>query len=105
MKQDKVEKTYSSVLDAKTEKGSGKVQPVKHQNDGSKFDHNISQSFRMQGVAEDPKKTKAENLLPTTKVNEMLNLIGEKPNFVELKRLGKFDEKKETAELVYNIIK
>ena len=40
----------------------------------------------MQGVAEDPKKTKAENLLPTTqKVNEMLNLISEKPNFAELK--------------------
>ena len=88
-----------------TQKGSGTVQPPKHQNDRSKFDHNTSQSFRMQGVAED-RKIKAMNWLPATqKVNERLNLIGEKPNIVELKRLGKFDEKSKTAELAYSLLK
>ena len=52
---DKVEKTNSSVLDAKTQKGCCRVQPLKHQNYKPKFDYKISQSFRMQGVAEDPK--------------------------------------------------
>ena len=67
---------------------SGTVQPLQHQNDRSKFDHNISQCFRKPGVADDPKETKAENLLPRTlKVKEMLNFIGEKSNIVELERL------------------
>ena len=84
--QDKFEKTYSYVLNAKTQKSSSKLKSLKHQNDSPKFDHNILQSFRMQGVAEDPKKTKGENLLSTTqKLNEMLNLIGEKPKNVEMK--------------------
>ena len=55
MTPDKVEITYSSVLDAKAQKGSGRVQPLKHQNYEPKFDYNISQSFTMQGVAEDRK--------------------------------------------------
>ena len=93
--QDKVEKTYSSALDAKTQKCSSTVQPLKHPNDRYKFDHKISQSRRVQGVAEDPKKTKAGNLVPTTQnVNEVLKLICEKPNIVELKRIDKIDQKK-----------
>ena len=88
-----------------TQKGSGTVQPLKHQNNRSKFDHNISQRFKVQGVTENPKKRKAENWLSVTqKVNEVLNLIGEKSNLVELKRLGKFDEKSKTAELAYNLL-
>ena len=60
--QDKFEKTYSSVPDAKTQKGIGNMQPLKHQNDRMKFNHNNSQSFRMQRVAEDPKKTYSQQL-------------------------------------------
>ena len=33
MTQVRIKKTYSSLLDAKTQKGSGKVQTLKHQND------------------------------------------------------------------------
>ena len=70
------------------------MQPLKHQNDTSKLDHKISQRFRTEGVAEEPKKAKAENLLPRTqKVNEVLNFSAERPSIVDLKRLGKFDEK------------
>ena len=55
------------------------MQALKHQKDSLNVDHKISQSFRKQGIAEESKKTKAENLLPATKqVKEVLNLIGEK---------------------------
>ena len=71
------------------------MQRLKHQNDRSKFNHNISQNFSVQGVAENPKKIKVEKLLPTTqKVNEMFHISTEKPNIIELKRLHEFDEKK-----------
>ena len=70
MTQDKVEKTHSSVLDAKTQNVSGTVQPPKNQNDALEIDQQISPSFRVQGVAEDPKKAKAENLLTTTQKKE-----------------------------------
>ena len=107
MTQDKVEKTHSSVLDAKAQKVCGIVQPLKLQNGGLKIDHKVSESFRVQGVAEDPEKVKAENLLTTTqKVNEVLNPFAERPNIVDSKSLGKLDQKKsKTVELVYNVIK
>ena len=68
------------------------MQPLKHQNDRSKLDQIISQSFRVQRIVEDPKKTKTENLFSKTqRVNDVLNLIVEKPNTLERKRLGMFD--------------
>ena len=59
--QDKVDKTYLSVMDGKSPKSSVKVQPLKRQNNRLEFNHNVSQSLRMQNVTEDPNKTKAEN--------------------------------------------
>ena len=78
------------------------MQPLKHQNARSKLDQIISQSFRVQWIVEDPKKTKAENLFPKIqRVNDVLNFIGDKPNTVERKRLGKFDaERVETRSLL-----
>ena len=75
MMKDKVDKTYSSVLDEKNPKSCYTVHPLQQQNDDSNFDQNISQSLRMQGVAEDPQKTNAENLLST---EVFISVVGEK---------------------------
>ena len=45
-----VEKKYSSVLDAETQKCTGVVRLKKHHADRSYFGHNIKQSFGVQGV-------------------------------------------------------
>ena len=67
---------------------------MKHQTGRSEVDHKISQSFGVKWVPEDPKKTEDEHLIPTTrKVNEVLDPIAEKSNFVDLKIFGTFDGK------------
>ena len=75
---DKVEKIYSAVVAAETTTRINQAQTTQHAA-RSNSDHNINQSFRIQGV-------------PTNdEVNEILDIIGVKPKIIELKRLGKFD--------------
>ena len=85
---EKVEKTYSTVLT-----GNNKNAVPKEQQ--NRTNHNINQCIRIQGIAEDPQKSKAENLVPTNEeVKKILEIVDEQPNIVEMKRLGKFDEKR-----------
>ena len=65
--------------------------------------HNISQNLRIQGVPDDPSKSKGENHVPTdADVNGILDTMRVKTSIVELRRLGKFDaeRKKPRALLV-----
>ena len=85
---EKVEKTYSTVLT-----GNNKNAVPKEQQ--NRTNHNINQCIRIQGIAEDPQKSKAENLVPTNEeVKKILEIVDVQPNIVEMKRLGKFDEKR-----------
>lgn len=92
---DKVDKTYSSVLaenltSVAPKQPQAKVVPEKP-------GHNINKSFRVQGIPEDLSKSKSENLVPTSEtIEEVLNICGVQPRPViaEMKRLGKFDEKR-----------
>ena len=62
-----------------------------HSREPPDLDHNIRKSIRIQGVLEDPDKSKAENFVPTTnEVNDVLKRIGVTTQITELKRLGKF---------------
>ena len=78
--------TVKPVKDMKAQPGAGKE--VKHE-----IHHNINKNFRIQGIGEDPEKSKGENFVPTTeKVHEVLNKLGVKPQIEEIKRLGKFSK-------------
>ena len=70
---DKVEKTYAAVVAVETT--SGKPKGVK--TDVNSKSHNINKCIRIQGIPEDPNKTKGENLVPANdEVNDLLNSIG-----------------------------
>ena len=79
-------------MEAKIQKSTGTVQPLNHRSDRSKVDHNITQSLGVEGVAEDLKKTKAENLVSKPQKDEVLIVIKEKPSIFIMKRFDKFDE-------------
>ena len=56
-------------------------------------DLNISASFRIQGIAEDPDKTIDQDLVPTTgKVKNILQSFNVNTEITSRKRLGKFDK-------------
>ena len=57
---DKVEKTYAAVVAVETT--SGKPKGVKI--DENSKSHNINKCVRIQGIPEDPNKTKGENFVP-----------------------------------------
>ena len=85
----KTEKSSGDVLsvkpvkDMKAQPGAGKE--VKHE-----IHHNINKNLRIQGISEDPEKSKGKNLVPTTeKVHEVLNKLRVKLQIKEIKRLGK----------------
>ena len=95
----KVEKIYAAVVAVETT--SGKPKGVK--TDENSKSHNINKCIRIQGIPEDPNKTKGENLVPTNdEVNDLLNSIGANAHVTEIQRLGKFqnDRKKPRAVLV-----
>ena len=76
------------VKDVKAQPGAGKE--VKQE-----IHHNINKSFRIQGIREDPEKSKGENFVPTTeKVYEVLKKLGVKPQIEEIKRLGKISKER-----------
>ena len=69
---DKVEKTYAAVV--AVESNSGKPKEVK--TDENSKSHNINECIRIQGIPEDPNKTKGENLVSTKdEFNDLLNSI------------------------------
>ena len=100
---DNVDKTYASVVAVdKTMSGN----PKRAQNaEAQKSNHNINQSFRIQGLKEDPSKSKAGNFVPTnSEQNEILFTIGAEPHVLEFKRLGKFDpERKKPRPLLVTV--
>ena len=96
---DNVEKTYAAVVAVETT--SGRPKGVK--TDKNSKSHNINKCIRIQGIPEDPNKTKGESLVPTNdEVNDLLNSMGSNAHVTEIQRLGKFrnDRKKPRAVLV-----
>ena len=84
---DKVEKTYAAVVAVETT--SGKPKGVKP--DENSKSHNINKCIRIQGIPENPNKTKGENLVPSNdEVNDLLNSIGANAHVTEIQRLGNF---------------
>ena len=61
--------------------------------------------MRIQGVPEDPSKSKGENLVPTNaEVNAILERMGVKTSILELRRFGKFDaERKKPRPLLVTL--
>ena len=91
---EKLEKSYADVLSVKPVKDM-KAQPGAGKEVKQEIHHNINKSFRIQGIREDPEKSKCENSVPTTeKVHEVLNKLGVKPQNEEIKRLGKFSKER-----------
>ena len=86
----KAEKTYAAVV-AVDKTTSGKIKGAQNA-EAQKSNHNINQSFRIQGLKEDPSKSKSENFVPTnSELNEILFMIGAEPHVLEFRRLGKFN--------------
>ena len=96
---DEVEKTYTAVVAVETT--SGKPKGVK--TDENSKSHNINKCIRIQGLPEDPNKSKGDNLVPKNdEVNDLLNSIGANAHVTEIQRPGNFrnDRKKSRAVLV-----
>ena len=84
---EKVEQTYAAVV--AVEKFTVSMQG-KAEYKAEYILNDISQSFRIQGIPEDPTKTKGENLVPINdEVTEILSQIGATPKVLELKHLAK----------------
>ena len=62
---------------------------------------NIQTTVRLQGIDEDPDKTREQNLVSTyEKITDVMKIVGVEPEIIELRRLGKIQRfKKETEEL------
>ena len=91
---EKLEKSYADVLSVKPVKDV-KAQPGAGKEVKQEIHHNINKSFRIQGIREDPEKSKGENFVLTTeKVHEVLKKLGVKPQIEEIKRLGKFSKER-----------
>ena len=87
----KVEKSYAAVVTVEKSTETGNTNASQKVNKG-KTNQNISQSLRIQGVPENPSRSKAENLVPTkAEVNDILDTIEVQTSIVELRRLRKFD--------------
>ena len=89
---DKIEQNYAKVT-AKTLEKAASVVTSSNSKTMKSEDLNISTSFRIQGIAEDPEKTVDENLVPTTeKVKNILQSFNVNTEITPMKRLGKFDK-------------
>ena len=61
--------------------------------------HNINQYFRIQGLKEDPWKSKAKNfVLTNSELSEIMFTTGTEPHVLELKRLGKIDPERKNLD-------
>ena len=88
---EKVDRSYAEVkvVQSKETSNAHTRAPTKTMSD---IDINIRKNVRNQGVPEDPEKSKAENLVPTTDVvNGILEGMGVTSRITELRRLGKID--------------
>ena len=91
---DKVEKSYADAIAVNPKAAEAGTSGAK--NESKTQDHDIRKSCRLQGVKES-RKTKSVNLVPTTDmVQEVLNTIGVKSQIQELRRLEKFDKRRNT---------
>ena len=96
----KVEETYAAVLAVEKSLETGNTNALQKVNKG-KTNHNISQSFRTQGVPEDPSKSKGGKFVPTTdEVNDILDTMGVKTSIVELRKLEKFDAERKKPRML-----
>ena len=87
---DKTEKSYAGAI-AVNPKSAEAGPPG--QKLSQKLRITTSESFRIQGVKEDPSKIKSENLVPTTdEAQEVLDTVVVKSQIQELRRLGTFDK-------------
>ena len=87
-----LKKKYAAVVAVETT--TGKPKGVK--NDENSKNHIIDKCIRIQGIPEDPNKTKGENLFPTNdEVNDLLCSIGANAHVKEIQRLGKFRNDRE----------
>ena len=85
---EKVDKSYAKAV-AVHPRNVGATSKA-HSKEPPDFDHNIRKNIRIQGVPEDPNKSKAENFVPTTnEVNDVLSRIGVTTQKTEPIRLGK----------------
>ena len=90
---DKIEQNYAKVTTKTLEKAASVVNSSNSKTKVESEDLNISASFRIQGIAEDPEKTVDENLVPTTeKVKNILQSFKVNTEITSMKRLGKFDK-------------
>ena len=72
---EKVEEIYAAVVAVKTSRETGNSSSSQKVNKGE-TNQNISQWLRIQGIPEDPSKSKGENLLPTyAEVNDILEAM------------------------------
>ena len=86
---EKLEKTH--VVAVKKSKETGITNASQRTHKG-KPRYNISESWWIQGVSEDPSKSAAENfVLINATVNDILDTMGVKTSALEIKRLGMFD--------------
>ena len=89
----KIEQNYAKVTAKTLEKAASVVTSSNSKTKVKSEDINISASFRIQGIAEDPDKTVDENLVPTTeKVKKILQSFNVNTEITSMKRLGKFDK-------------
>ena len=70
---DKIEQNYAKVTAKTLEKAASVVSSSNSTTNVKSEDLNISASFRIQGIAEDPEKTVDENLVPRTE--EVKNIL------------------------------
>ena len=90
---DKIEQKYAKMTAKTLEKAASVVTSSNSKTKVKSEDLNISASFRIQGIAEDPEKTVDENLVPTTeKVKNILQSFNVNTEITSMKRLGKFDK-------------
>ena len=83
----KFKKTYAAVFAVETTTVNLKTDKI----DENRKSHDINKSIRIEGIPEDPNKTKKENVFPKNyEVNNLLSPIGVNAHVIEIQRLGNF---------------
>lgn len=87
----KIETCYAQVAAKNVPKSS--INPTGAKPAPPGLDHDIARSFRIQGIPEDPTKSRDENFVRLNdEVNSTLQSLGMTPGVTSIKRLGKFDK-------------
>ena len=84
---------YADKVSVKSVKNM-KAQPGARKEVRHEIHHDIKKSFRIQGIREDPEKSKSKNFVPTTeKVHEVLNKLGFKPQIEDIKKAREIQQR------------